>query len=217
MEEAVFHKTRYQKYRMEIAGPQPVPAIATGEFAFETLFTTHFKRLYAYALTIVKEEMTAEEMVQNVFFKIWEKQGRIDIKTSVLAYLYRAVYHESLNYLKHRKVKQAYQSHAARQAGYQAESASSRVQLSELQQKLDLALAELPEQCRTIFQMSRFEELKYLEIAEKLGLSVKTVENQMGKALRILREKLADYLPIFIVLLSETLNPASLCQIPPTI
>ncbi len=71
----------------------------------EQLFTTHFKRLYSYALTIVKEEMMAEEMVQNVFFKIWEKKGRVDIQTSVTAYLYRSVYHESLNWLKHKKGK----------------------------------------------------------------------------------------------------------------
>ncbi len=71
----------------------------------------------------------------------------------------------------------------------------------ELEQKLDIALKELPQQCRTIFQMSRFEELKYREIADQLGLSVKTVENQMGKALRLLRVKLADFLPVVLTLL----------------
>ncbi len=73
--------------------------------------------------------------------------------------------------------------------------------LKELEENLDKAMKELPEQCRTIFQMSRFEELKYLEIAAKLGISVKTVENQMGKALRILRLKLVDFLPTMLVLL----------------
>ena len=63
------------------------------------------------------------------------------------------------------------------------------------------ALKELPEQCRTVFQMSRFEELKYREIADRLGISVKTVENQMGKALKILRVKLVEYLPILLSLL----------------
>ena len=196
---------------MEIQDAQAVPLISTQEASFEQLFKTHFKRLYAYALTIVKEEMTAEEMVQNVFFKIWEKKGKVDIKTSISAYLYRSVYHESLNYLKHRKVKAAYQSHAAWQAKDQSDNAASKVQLSELQQKLDTALRELPEQCRTIFQMSRFEELRYQEIADRLGLSVKTVENQMGKALRILRLKLADYLPLLIAILIETVNPDNLC------
>ncbi len=80
-------------------------------------------------------------------------------------------------------------------------NATDRLKLKELEEKLDIALKELPEQCRTIFQMSRFEELKYLEIADKLGISVKTVENQMGKALRILRLKLVDFLPTILVLL----------------
>jgi RNA polymerase sigma-70 factor (ECF subfamily) len=77
--------------------------------------------------------------------------------------------------------------------------ASSRVEMTELEYNLGLALNELPEQCRTIFQMSRFEELKYREIAERMGLSVKTIENQMGKALRILRLELADFLSLILL------------------
>lgn len=196
---------------MEIQEAQTFTFIPTNEAAFERLFTSHFKRLFAYALTIVKEEMAAEEMVQNVFFKIWEKKGRVDIQTSVEAYLYRSVYHESLNYLKHKKVKAAYQSHTVYHSKNQTDNASSKVQLSELQQKLETALGELPEQCRTIFQMSRFEELKYQEIADRLGISIKTVENQMGKALKILRVKLADYLPLVIAFLIDTVNPENLC------
>ncbi|MBA4167767.1 MAG: RNA polymerase sigma-70 factor [Chitinophagaceae bacterium] len=192
---------------------QLVPARAhfpTQEAAFEQLFKTHFKKLFAYAFTIVKGEMLAEEMVQNVFYKIWEKKGTVDIQTSVSAYLYRSVYYESINHLKHLKVRDAYQKHAASNAAYQ-DNAATRVQLSELQKELETALSELPEQCRTIFQMSRFEELKYQEIADKLGLSIKTIENQMGKALRILRIKLADYLPLIIALLLENINPETFC------
>jgi len=187
---------------MEIqgAGIAPVPL---QESAFEEVFKSHFRRLYAYAFTIVKEEMAAEEMVQNVFFRIWEKRGQLDIQSSVTAYLYRAVYHESLNFLKHMKVRSAYQAYASSEAKNQSDNASSKLQLSELEKKLNIALGELPEQCRTIFQMSRFEELKYQEIADRLGLSIKTVENQMGKALRILRVKLADYLPLLLAILID--------------
>ena len=78
--------------------------------------------------------------------------------------------------------------------------------MKELQQKINDALKELPEQCRTVFQMSRYEELKYKSIADKLGISVKTVENHIGKALRILRSKLADVLPILIVVLMNMKN-----------
>jgi len=168
--------------------------------AFEDIFKSHFKRLHAYACTIVKDEATAEELVQQVFYKLWEKKDRITVQQSVTAYLYRSVYHESINHLRHYKVRSAYQSHAARQAPHH-DSASSRATMRELEQRLGAALQALPQQCRTIFQMSRFEEMKYREIAGQLGLSVKTVENQMGKALRLLRVKLADFLPALLSLL----------------
>lgn len=213
LNEAVIYRPGIQKFRMDLGGTKPVPlGIPTGEVAFEALYTSHFRRLYAYAFTILKEEMAAEEMVQNVFFKIWEKRGVVDISTSVTAYLYRSVYHESLNYLKHNKVKAAYQAEtSARTANNYQHPADGKARVAELQEKLEEALADLPEQCRTIFQMSRFEELKYREIAERLGISVKTVEAQMGKALKIMRVRLADYLPLLFVLFIETLNPETLC------
>ena len=191
---------------MEIPEAKALVVIPVEEAAFEQLFKSHFKRLYAYAFTILKDETLAGEIVQNTFYKIWEKKGRVEIQTSVSAYLYRMVYNDSLNYLKHQRVKAAYHAYESWRSRHESDNATSKVQVSELQQKLDTALKELPEQCRTIFQMSRFEELKYQEIAVKLGISVKTVENQMGKALRILRIKLAEYLPVLIFILIETIN-----------
>jgi RNA polymerase sigma-70 factor (ECF subfamily) len=88
----------------------------------------------------------------------------------------------------------------------ETEHAGKRLQLKELEGKLAQAMNDLPEQCRTIFQLSRFEELKYREIADRLGLSVKTVENQMGKALKILRVKLVDFLPLTIFYFLKLLN-----------
>jgi RNA polymerase sigma-70 factor (ECF subfamily) len=88
----------------------------------------------------------------------------------------------------------------------ETEHAGKGLQLKELEGRLAQAMNELPEQCRTIFQLSRFEELRYREIADRLGLSVKTVENQMGKALKILRLKLVDFLPLTIFCLIKILN-----------
>lgn len=192
---------------MEMAQETVVQHIQVEDSSFEALFKSNFRRLFSYALTLLRDDSHAEEIVQNVFYKIWEKKGRIDIQTSVTAYLYRSVYNDCINYLKHKKVKAAYIQHKSWAQYNESDNATSKVQLSELQKKLDTALSELPEQCRTIFQMSRFEELKYQEIAARLGISVKTVENQMGKALRILRTKLADYLPVFIFILLNSENP----------
>jgi RNA polymerase sigma-70 factor (ECF subfamily) len=141
----------------------------------------------------------AEEMVQNVFCRLWEKSDQIEIRESVSGYLYRSVYHESLNYLKHLKVRDAYQTYAVNQME-NTNNTSHNLELKELEDRLEVALKELPEKCRTIFQMSRFEELKYQEIADRLELPVKTVENQMGKALRLLRMKLVDFLPASFLL-----------------
>jgi RNA polymerase sigma-70 factor, ECF subfamily len=169
--------------------------VQKNELAFEQVFKTHFKNLHAYACTIVKDSPAAEGIVQNVFLKLWDRGENLNISSSVTAYLYRAVYNESCNHIKHQKVKQSYSQHAARSMSTATnETASKKVLLAELEQKIKTALSELPEQCRTVFQMSRFEELKYQEIADKLGISIKTVEAHMGKALKLLRLKLVDYL-----------------------
>jgi len=163
---------------------------------FEQLFRAHYRELHSYATVMLRDEDMAEEMVQGMFLKFWEKRSLLNIQTSIKAYLYKCVYNDSMNYLKHQKIKTKYQDFAAYSMNSEHEAASSKVELTELERKLGEALNELPEHCRTIFQMSRFEELKYREIAEQLGLSIKTVENQMGKALKILRVKLADYVTL---------------------
>lgn len=174
-------------------------AIVRDERAFELVFKKYFKDLHSYACTMVKDNAVAEGIVQNVFLKLWERAENLNFQQAPAPYLYRAVHNESLNHLKHKKVRQAYDAFAMKQQFYDKSSAASRVQLSELQLKISVALNDLPQQCRTIFQMSRFRDMKYQEIADELGISVKTVEAQMGKALKTLRQKLADYLPIFLI------------------
>jgi len=150
---------------------------------------------------ILKDLELAEELVQNLFLRFWEKRELLNVQTSIKAYLYKCIYNDSLNYLKHERVKEKYQDFAQHAMEQLSESAAAKVEMTELKQQLSIALNELPEQCRTIFQLSRFEELKYREIAEQLGISIKTVENQMGKALRILRVKLVDFLVLVLVLI----------------
>jgi RNA polymerase sigma-70 factor (ECF subfamily) len=185
-----------------------LPAI-TDEAGFERVFKTYFKSLHAYACTITKEEAAAEEVVQQVFVKLWERSEGLTISGSVAAYLYRAVYNESLNYLKHRKVRAVHQQYVEHSMKNVNEQAGKKLSLKELEGRLAQALNDLPEQCRTIFQMSRFEELRYKEIADRLGISVKTVENQMGKALKLLRVKLVEFLPLIILGLLEIIKTIS--------
>jgi RNA polymerase sigma-70 factor (ECF subfamily) len=194
LEEAIIFDTGYQTPYMEI------DTLFDTKRMIEDAFKTHFQGLHRYACTIIRDELMAEEMVQNVFYKLWKNKDSVAVTGTMAGYLYRSVYNECLNYVKHEKVKAAYRMHMARTME-NLNNAAEKLRLKELEEKLDQALRELPEQCRTIFQMSRFEELKYMEIAGRLGISVKTVENQMGKALKLLRTKLADFLPVFILLL----------------
>jgi len=199
---AVKIEKEQQVIRTELHNEATVVLLAKRDVnTFEQVFKLYYKNLHSYVCAMLKEETYAEEIVQQVFFKLWERAENIAISGSVAAYLYKAVHNESLNHLKHQKVKSSHQLHVAYRMRDEVEAAPKTLQAKELEKKIHNALQELPEQCRTVFQMSRFEEMKYREIAERLHISVKTVENQMGKALKILREKLVDYLPLLFLFL----------------
>lgn len=175
------------------------------EVAFEMVFKKYFKALHAYALAIVKDSDEAEEVVQTVFLKLWEKRGSLNITISLKAYLYKAVYHSSINYLKHEKVRMRHseqQLYISQQEAPSESMAFREERERELGERFKRALALLPEKCRMVFYLSRFEELKYQEIAQRLNISVKTVEAHMGKALKTLRTQLAEYMPIILILLT---------------
>ncbi len=163
--------------------------------AFERLFTEWFGKLHTYAFSVLGNESRAEETVQTVFCRLWERKEQLQIHTSWKAYLYGSVYHECMDGFRREKNRRRYRAfllHSSTEAA--AETATGRMELSELEMRLRQALDELPEKCRGIFQLSRFGELKYREIAELLDISTKTVEAQMTKALKHLRKRLIDFL-----------------------
>lgn len=161
---------------------------------FEEVFRLYYRPLCGYAQTLLKDADEAEEAVQNLFFNLWSRREALEINVSVKSYLYRATHNDCLNRIKHGKVRLAYAEEVKTTAG-SFEDGQERIQARELSQRINTAVSELPEQCGVVFKLSRFENLKYNEIAERLDISVKTVENHMGKALKLLREKLKDYLP----------------------
>ncbi|RZJ88383.1 MAG: RNA polymerase sigma-70 factor [Chryseobacterium sp.] len=181
-------------------------ASGSGDQNFDQVYLDNFPVLHRYAYTLIGDSEIAEEMVHQVFLKILERKVPVDVHTSLKAYLLRCVNNECLNYIKHQKVKQKYQSHATINMGNQVQTPSDNLAYKELEIHIKRAINDLPEQCRTIFQLSRFEELKYAEIASQLGLSVKTVESQMSKALKRLRLELADYLPLILWLVIISLS-----------
>jgi RNA polymerase sigma-70 factor (family 1) len=169
--------------------------------AYEQVFRTYYQTLCNYACSVIKDMDEAEEVVQNVFYTIWNKREVLQISTSIKSYLYRAVHNDCLNKLKHGKVKMLYAEEYKSHANGGFDSSANVLEAKELNKQINTAIDSLPEQCGLVFKLSRFENLKYAEIAEQLGISVKTVENHMGKALKIMREKLKDYLPLVLWLL----------------
>jgi len=173
------------------------------ESAYEMIFRTFYQPLCRYAYSFLEDKEEAEEVVQSAFITVWEKRKSIDIQTSLKSYLYRMVRNGCLNVIKHEKVKQQHVAHEMAVTEVSYESVTQKVYASELESKITEALKALPEQCRLVFQLSRFEELKYQEIADQLQISVKTVENHMGKALRIMREQLKEYLPLLLIFMKD--------------
>lgn len=171
------------------------------ERVFETAFKKHYQTLCNYACGILKDMDDAEEVVQSIFLKFWEQREEIEINVSLKSYLYRAVHNTCLNRLKHLKIQETYRQYVGDYLENTYDSATDILDKVELENRIANALEKLPEQCRLIFKMSRFEELKYQEIADRLGLSIKTVENQIGKALKIMRTELSDYLPIMLFMM----------------
>lgn len=192
---------------VEFPADQLMATLQAGDItAFEMLFRTYYKPLCNYAYSFVQNKDEAEEIVQATFLSVWEKRDTLAIHTGVKPYLYAMVRNASLNVLKHEKIKQQHVAGELAVAERSVESVTRTVMASELESRIYKALDKLPEQCRLVFKLSRFEELKYAEIAEHLNISIKTVENQMGKALKIMREQLKDYLPLLIVLMNGLLN-----------
>ena len=130
------------------------------------------------------------------------KKDTLEIQTSLKAYLYRAVHNAGLNRVKQNAVRKTYAADARFTMSLYTDETGEP---DELKEKINQAIDHLPEQCGKIFRMSRFEEMKYQEIADALDISVKTVENQMGKALKILRETLRDYLSVLLIILGGNL------------
>ncbi len=174
--------------------PSLLAAIRRGDQpAFDAVFRQWYAPLCGYATRLTGGDSDeAEDLVQQAFVRLWEQRDRLDIAWSLKAYLYKTVHNAALNRLRSAQTRSKYLEFNAVQLENNRDLPDEGA--GELNERLQKALDLLPPQCRHVFELSRFEELKYREIAEQLGISIKTVETQMGKALRLMRLQLADYL-----------------------
>jgi RNA polymerase sigma-70 factor (ECF subfamily) len=161
---------------------------------YEAVFKSWYAPLCTYACSLLRSMDEAEDVVQKMFCTLWDKRTEIEVQTSLKSYLYRAVYNHCLNRLKHEKVKATYKSDVLHTSEEAYDGIDSRMVQNELTAELAHAVAQLPEQCRNVFELSRAEHLTYSEIAERLKISRNTVENHICKALRLLREQLKEFI-----------------------
>jgi RNA polymerase sigma-70 factor (family 1) len=166
--------------------------------AFDELFRKYYRKLVYFSMKITKNQDSANEVVQDLFVNLWEKRKQLEPKVSVRAYLYRAVFNNSIHIIQKEK---KYQGEELNQMNEKSEFFEDLMETAELETKIYDLIGQLPKECQRIFKMSRFEELKYQEIADNLNLSVKTVETQMSRALKFLRSHLVNYFMLLIYIL----------------
>lgn len=166
------------------------------DLAYQSLFRRYYPSLIFYATRLVGEE-EAEDVVQDVFVELWRRKETIDIGEQIQAFLYRAVYTRALNVLKHRSVQNGYcatmeEINQRRAEFYQPDNNEviQRIENRELQKAIYDAINELPDKCKEVFKLSYLHEMKNKEIADILGVSLRTVEAHMYKALKFLRSRL---------------------------
>lgn len=179
----------------DIPEQQWLAALRTGdERALRAIFDRHYPLLLTDIYRLIPDEDTCKDLAQEVLVELWRKRAELDIHTSLRAYLRRAAVNRALNFIKTSKkivLEEPEERH------FEADDSARQLQMKDRQENLEQALAEaierLPEKCRLVFTLSRFENLSHRAIAEKLGISVKTIENQITKAMRLLREALLKY------------------------
>jgi RNA polymerase sigma-70 factor (ECF subfamily) len=162
--------------------------------AFDEVFRAHYPALVILGQSLLHDRSASEDVVQEVMLELWRRRTAVTIQESLRAYLVRSTRNRALNQIRHANVQKRAEPHLVGEESVAAAGASGLV-AAELRDAITVAVAELPPACREVFRLSREQGLRYAEIAETLGISIKTVESQMGKALKHLRTRLAAWLP----------------------
>ncbi len=188
---------------MVISDKAVISSLRSGDKnVYEQLFLDNYKNLVLYAKKFVMETETARDLVQDVFVYLWDKRQKINIDKSLSSYLFRAVHNGCINYLKRESTKENYIKQFLinlNEGSYKSSSNEDAYELvvhKDLSVRIETIVETLPEQCRNIFRMSRFRGMKNKEIAEIYSISPRTVETQIYRALKVLKENLRPYLAI---------------------
>jgi RNA polymerase sigma-70 factor (ECF subfamily) len=169
------------------------------EKLFDQIFKEFYSPLCVYSRKIVGDIDNAEDVVQGFFVEFWKNRHSLNITSSLKSYLFKSIYNRSLNHLRNNKSKEAYNKYIKGSLMIEPNTDQDLLVIDELEKRILDTIHSLKEPTKQIFLMSRHEDLKYREIAKEMEISIKTVESHMTKALRILAQNLAHYLPVFLV------------------
>ncbi len=161
--------------------------------AFDALYKKYSARIYKFAFSILKLPEEAENIVQDVFLSLWINREKVDEVSSVRYYVFSIAYHSSISVIRKRLKESQFLDKLMRQQDLTQESAALQAEYQELEEKLNEVVNALPARQKEVYLLHRVEGLKYAEIAERLGISVNTIENHISRALRTIREKLGNY------------------------
>jgi RNA polymerase sigma-70 factor (ECF subfamily) len=164
---------------------------AGDQAAFEAIFRAHYASLADYAKGLVHSRDAAEDVVQEVFVALWTHRDRLATPDNLVAYLYRSVRNRGLNFLRHQRLVTNWHARQADLDQPESPGADKDTERAEIIRAIKVAAAGLSPRCREVFELSRERALTYPEIAETLGISIKTVETLMSRALKSVRIKLA--------------------------
>ena len=179
--------------RTEHIDQQMILRLKAGDMAaFQKVFVAYSEKLFLFTCSYLKDTAEAEEIVQDVFLRIWEMREEIDENRSFKSFLYTMAVNKVLNYLKHQVVRQKYEKYLVNFNHDFSASPDAAVHFAELRDKIAGLMEKMPEQQCNVFKMSREDGLSNGEIAEKLGLSIRTVENQIYRASKFLKENLRE-------------------------
>lgn len=172
--------------------------IQNDQQSFTVIFTRYYADLVRFSTGITREPDASEEIVQDVFLKLWEQRASLDIHSSLKSFLLKSVQNRSIDYLRHIRISNAYASLILEHPVLLENDTENYILFSELEERFRQAMERIPEQYAEVFRMSRLQPLNYEEIASKLGISVRTVEVYISKAISLLRKELKEFLPLLI-------------------
>ena len=176
-----------------------ISKLKAGDYsAFSCIFTAFYKDLVIFASRFTRDLNTAEEIIQDTFVRLWEDHELIKVNLSLKSYLLKTIQNRCIDWLRHKKIMQTYKNDVIESSPQFLYDTENYILFSELQGEIEAAIDKLPEEVSEVFRMSRNKGLKYHEIADILKVSVRTIEERIGKALHMLRDHLKEYFVIIV-------------------